>query len=100
MTARFGICERLLIRLSVMPSLRYSVLGSLLALTKGNTATEEISWLLLRLRDRKPPIPTSTNMRPSAEPTIQRLLPTAGAMWEPVTRAWLLALPSATVGTV
>ena len=28
------------------PSLRYSVLGSLLALTKGSTATEEISLLL------------------------------------------------------
>jgi hypothetical protein len=27
----------------VMPSLRYSLLGSLLALMKGNTATEEIS---------------------------------------------------------
>src|SRR5712692_805934 len=53
MTARFGTWERLLIRLSVRPSLRYSVLGSLPALTKGSTATDEISWPPLRPRHRK-----------------------------------------------
>src|ERR1700756_176665 len=42
MTARFGICERVLIRFSVMPSLRYSVLGSEPTLTNGSTAREAI----------------------------------------------------------
>src|SRR6266436_5803735 len=41
-TERLGNCERLLIRLSVIPSLRYSVLGSLLAFEKGKTAIESI----------------------------------------------------------
>src|SRR5262249_8689171 len=35
--------ERLLIRLSVMPSLRYSVLGSELEFTKGSTASDSIA---------------------------------------------------------
>src|SRR5215472_2121545 len=35
-------CARLLIRLSAIPSLRYSVLGSPLALTKGSTARESM----------------------------------------------------------
>ena len=43
MTDKFGNCDRLLIRLSVIPSLRYSVFGSLPALSKGNTAMDEIS---------------------------------------------------------
>ena len=41
-TTRLGSCERLFIKLSVIPSLRYSELGSLLALIKGMTATDEI----------------------------------------------------------
>src|ERR1700693_2345907 len=41
-TERLGNCERLLIRLSVIPSLRYSVLESLLAFEKGKTAIESI----------------------------------------------------------
>ncbi len=44
-TRRFQICERLLIRVSVMPSLKYSPSGSALSLAKGSTATDSIaSW--------------------------------------------------------
>ena len=41
-TFRFGNCDKLLMRLSVMPSLRYSAFGSPLAFTNGSTATESI----------------------------------------------------------
>src|SRR5437660_1171077 len=37
-----GICDTLLIRLSVIPSLKYSALGSPPALTNGSTARESI----------------------------------------------------------
>src|SRR3982751_2442137 len=43
MTFKFGSCERLLMRLSVNPSERYSVPASPPTLTKGSTATELIS---------------------------------------------------------
>src|SRR5271169_2144172 len=42
MTLMFGSCERVPIRLSVKPSLRYSLLGSDVALTKGSTAMDVI----------------------------------------------------------
>src|ERR1700758_5023170 len=48
MTFRFGRPDNLSMTPSVIPSLRYSVFGSPLALEKGNTATELIeAWLLL-----------------------------------------------------
>jgi hypothetical protein len=43
MTLIRDTCDRLLMRLSVMPSERYSVSGSALALTKGKTATESMA---------------------------------------------------------
>src|SRR6266498_1901493 len=42
MTLTPGICDTLLIRLSVIPSLKYSALGSPPALTNGSTARESI----------------------------------------------------------
>src|ERR1700719_3136234 len=42
MTLSSGSCDRALIRLSVSPSLKYSLAGSPVAFTKGNTATESI----------------------------------------------------------
>ena len=42
-TLSCGSCERLMIRLSAMPSLRYSVLGSPLTFTKGKTANESMA---------------------------------------------------------
>jgi hypothetical protein len=42
MTLRSGNCEMALIRLSVSPSLKYSLPGSPVAFTNGNTATESI----------------------------------------------------------
>src|ERR1700732_5310188 len=42
MTLRSGNCDSVLMRLSVRPSLRYSLLGSDVAFTKGSTATESI----------------------------------------------------------
>ena len=41
-TLRFGNWDRVFVRLSVMPSLRYSVFGSAATLAKGNTASESI----------------------------------------------------------
>src|ERR1700739_1319104 len=41
-TLRFGSCESVLIRLSVRPSLRYSLPESAVALTKGSTAMDVI----------------------------------------------------------
>src|SRR5215469_1626863 len=38
MTFKSGNCDRLLMRLSVVPSLRYSLFGSALPFTNGNTA--------------------------------------------------------------
>src|SRR5437016_2766282 len=99
MTARFGTWDRLLIRLSVSPSLRYSVLGSLLALTKGRTASEEISCWLLRRRDRKTAVATSASTKATARPAIQRRLPAAGTASGPETRIWgAVALPVVDVG--
>src|ERR1017187_269038 len=83
MTARFGICERLLISPSVRPSLRYSLLGSLLALTKGNTAIDEISCWLVRLRYRTKPSTANTRTSATAGPAIQRRLGFVGATTDP-----------------
>src|SRR5579863_4372559 len=47
MTLKLGSCESVPIRLSVKPSLRYSLFGSPVALTNGNTAME----LTVRLSD-------------------------------------------------
>src|ERR1700688_2178126 len=44
-TFRSGSCESVLMRLSVKPSLRYSLFGSAVALTKGNTAMELTLWV-------------------------------------------------------
>src|SRR5438132_5446913 len=99
MTARFGTWDRLLIRVSVSPSLRYSVLGSLPALTKGRTASEEISSWLLRRRDRKTAAATSASTKATARPAIQRRLPEAGTASGPETRIWgAVALPVVDVG--
>src|SRR5437899_12649365 len=99
MTARFGPWDRLLIRLSVSPSLRYSVLGSLLALTKGRTASEEISCWLLRRRDRKTAAATSASTKATARPATQRRLPEAGTASGPETRIWgAVSLPVVDVG--
>src|ERR1700722_6309586 len=51
-TLRSGICESVLIRLSVRPSLRYSLPASAVAFTKGSTAMELI-FLLSSLRPRR-----------------------------------------------
>src|SRR5215471_6204999 len=97
MTARFEIWERLLIRLSVRPSLRYSLLGSLLALTKGKTAKDEISCEALRLRNRKAPAPANTSAIHIAKLAIQRNLLLTGAT-TPVVGIWVAAeLPVASV---
>jgi hypothetical protein len=93
MTARLGSCERLLIRLSVMPSLRYSVLGSLLALTNGNTATDEISWVLLPLRNKNAatPIEASSNTAASDANHTFRLCHLEGGL-SPATASILVEL--------
>ena len=41
-TLRSGTCDSVLIRLSVRPSLRYSLFASVVAFTKGSTASESI----------------------------------------------------------
>jgi hypothetical protein len=43
MTKRSGSLERAVVRSSVIPSLKYSCLGSSLMLAKGNTAIEGLS---------------------------------------------------------
>src|ERR1700691_6399551 len=43
-TLRAGNCESVLIRLSVRPSLKYSLPESAVALTKGSTAMDVIFW--------------------------------------------------------
>jgi hypothetical protein len=42
MTLKWGNCDNLLMRLSVIPSLKYSMFGSALAFTKGKKAIESI----------------------------------------------------------
>src|SRR5271169_395558 len=67
MTAILGSFERSLIRLSVIPSLKYSVSGLPLWLVKGRTATDETSFAAPR--DFHPNQPatarTSTNTAPA-----------------------------------
>src|SRR4030095_17130 len=63
-------CERVPIRLSVRPSLRYSLLGSEVAFTNGSTAMDEIFPRSPRLRATK--IPAATATRPSAAPPATR----------------------------
>ena len=46
-----GSCERVPIRLSVSPSLRYSLLGSEVAFTKGSTASD-VSYRTVPFRAR------------------------------------------------
>src|SRR5687767_10594841 len=62
MTRSWLIGERLLMMLSVSPSLRYSVCGSRLMFLKGNTASARIAWLLFErdLYSRKPPMAAAT----------------------------------------
>ena len=81
MTASFGNCERSLIKLSVIPSLRYSVLGSLLEFTNGITAMDEISLLLACPRIQKKIVPaiTKTAATPAAMISGVRFLPLGGA---------------------
>ena len=64
------------------------MLGSLLALTKGSTATEEISCWLPRLWNRKAAEPTSTMSKPAAKPATQRRLAAEGAATDPEARIW------------
>src|SRR6266849_797315 len=92
MTARFGTWDRLLIRLSVSPSLRYSVLGSLPALTKGSTATDEISCPALRPRHKKAAGKASASTAtPATEPhSTFRVRPLAGG--SPATTSTLVEL--------
>src|SRR4029077_17156129 len=72
------------IRLSVSPSLRYSLLGSLLALMKGKTATEEISFRLVPVRRSQNPAPANTSIKPAAMPANQNRLPPVGVITDPV----------------
>src|SRR5215472_4195123 len=51
MTLSFGSVARLLIRLPVMPSLRYSWSGSPLTFLKGRTAIESMTLEILRVRE-------------------------------------------------
>src|SRR5713226_9227719 len=68
MTASFGSLERSLIKLSVMPSLRYSVSGLPLWLVKGSTATDETSSVAPRdFQPNQPAAPRiSTAVAPAA----------------------------------
>src|SRR5690242_6979405 len=63
-TARFVNCDRLFMMLSVMPSLRYSVLGSAPTLTNGRTA---MAWMPVdRPLHSHNTTPTSSNATPPA----------------------------------
>src|ERR1700680_3881197 len=84
MTRSLGIWDRLSIKLSVMPSLRYSVFGSPPTFTNGNTAMESICEVLALERQyqitaaamtmNKPTSRTGSTIfqscpRPAAEPS-------------------------------
>src|SRR5689334_21096084 len=62
MTLRSASCERLLIRLSVKPSLRYSFFASAVALTKGSTAMDStlLVWYFPRRKYAPAPAATTT----------------------------------------
>src|SRR5579864_7068823 len=67
MTLRSGNCESVLIRLSVRPSPRYSLLGSAVALTKGKTAIELIFCACGRPRNK--------NIEPAITSKIAAMVP-------------------------
>src|SRR5437870_4209503 len=59
MTRSSGRRERLLMRLSVMPSEMYSVFGSPLVLLNGKTTTESIPWLRQNSRESATAAPSN-----------------------------------------
>src|SRR5712692_2171323 len=69
MTLRSGSCESVLIKLSVRPSLRYSLPGSVVALTKGRTAIELIFSVSGRPRNKYAPAASATNATATIPPT-------------------------------
>src|SRR5882672_5995645 len=79
MTFRSGNCESELIRLSVRPSLRYSLPGSAVALTKGSTAIEEI-FLLPDAPRRKYAVAVAATNNTAATPAIKYLRLRTGAV--------------------
>src|SRR5215469_8363130 len=85
-TAKLGNCERLLIRLSVRPSLKYSVLGSPVTLVKGNTASESSE-----LVDR------ATNQRYALNPSAPSI---ASRTARPVSNALLCRMNNPTATSV
>src|SRR2546427_3054114 len=62
LTLRFRSCERLFIRLSVKPSLKYSVSALPPTFAKGNTAIESISVLVF-LAGRNTAIPSPSRIK-------------------------------------
>src|SRR6266498_579186 len=81
MTFRLGNRERVPIRLSVRPSLRYSLLESLVALTKGNTAMESTlpAVDLPRRKYQPPAIAMTTTAATPAQRYLRKALVPAGA---------------------
>src|SRR5437870_1116088 len=77
LTLRFRNCERLFIRLSLKPSLKYSVSALPPTFAKGNTAMESIS-LLVFLAGRNNASPSPKKMRttrPRATASLCCLIP-------------------------
>src|SRR5271165_352536 len=66
MTFRLGSWERVPIRLSVKPSLRYSLLASAVALTKGSTAIESTLPVWAFARRKYAPAATATSTMATA----------------------------------
>src|SRR5262245_36600577 len=83
MTARLGTRDRLLMRLSVIPSARYSVSGFPLALTKGRIAIESVG-LPGRLNQYKPARQSRTTTTAASEmAALNQGREGAGAGWWP-----------------
>src|SRR5947207_12770688 len=80
MTFMFGSCESVPIRLSVRPSLKYSLLESLVALTKGNTAMEStLPAVVPRKKYQPQAIAITTTAASAGQRYLRRALVAIGA---------------------
>src|SRR5438445_6458449 len=85
-TLKFGSCESVPIKLSVNPSLRYSLFGSAVAFTKGSTASDVTFGASDLPRSKYAPAAPATLSTTTAMPAIAyllELLETAAAGIEP-----------------
>src|SRR5260370_36880696 len=72
-TARLGSCERLLMRLSVNPSLKYSLFGSAVTLAKGRTASESMLEPEPGTSQRYAPKPKPANARMATAAAVRKV---------------------------